>query len=190
MPRGDNLPPKQRLFLKEWAIDKNGAEAYKRAYKYTGNNADVLAGQLLVKLGKLGLIEAEIKAQEDKAIITANRVLTELARLATVDIAQAFDDNGNLLDIQDIPEDVRRAISGVEVEVLTEWKDGKKNPIGYTKKLKFWDKNKSLETIARHLRMLVDIRETKDLDNDIIILTDPQLAQIAAGKAKPTDFIK
>ena len=150
------LPPKQRLFLKEWAIDKNASEAYKRAFKYKGKNANVLGSALLIKLGKAGFIEPEIKAQEQKAIITADRVLTELARLATCDISQAFDSNGDLLPIHEMPEDCRRAIAGIEIDVLSEWEDGKKKPIGFTKKIKFWDKNKSLETIARHLKMLTD----------------------------------
>ena len=151
------LPPKQRLFLKEWAIDKNASEAYKRAYHYKGKNAHILAAQLLSKLTKAGFIEPIIQAQEQKAIITADRVLTELARLATCDISLAFDANGNLLDIKDIPEDVRRAISGIEIEEEKSSIEGaESDTVSRTKKIKFWDKNKSLETIARHLKMLTD----------------------------------
>jgi len=151
------LPPKQRLFLKEWAIDKNETQAYIRAYKYKGKQARSLGHKLYAKLYTMGFIEPEIQAQEQKAIITADRVLTELARLATCDISLAFDANGNLLDIKDMPEDVRRAIAGIEIEEEKPSIEGAKSAtVSRTKKIKFWDKNKSLETIARHLKMLTD----------------------------------
>lgn len=192
MPK--KLPPKQRLFLKEWRIDKNASRAYVRAYKYKGKAANVLGPQLLAKLSKLGLVEAEIVAQEKKAIITADRVLTELADLATMNIKAAFDGAGNLLDIKDMPDNISRSISGIEVDEDLDSDVDESGKVTVTrtrtKKIKFWDKNKSLETIARHLRMLVDRVELREVDEDIDDLTDEELAQIALGKARPGDFKK
>ena len=98
----EKLPPKQRLFLKEWAIDKNASEAYKRAYKYKGNNAHVLGPALLAKLGKAGYVEFEIKAQEKRTEITADYVLSSLKEVAER-CKQAIpvmmkDENGNMVE--------------------------------------------------------------------------------------------
>ena len=72
------LPPKQRLFLKEWAIYKNASKAYKRTFKYKGDNANVMGSALLTKLRKLGLVEAEIEQQEERTEITADYILNSL----------------------------------------------------------------------------------------------------------------
>jgi len=185
------LPPKQRLFLKEWRIDKNASKAYIRAFKYKGKNANVLGPELLANLGKKNLIEPEIVAQEQKAIITADEVLTELRYISKQDMADIYDKDGNILPIPQMPEHIRRAISSVEFEDGPQVDaDGVVIGPPRVKKIKFWDKNKGLETTARHLRMLVDRVEVQDVDSDIDFLTDEQLALVALGKALPGDFKK
>ena len=157
MPDTRKLPVKQRLFLKEWAIDKNASEAYKRAYHYKGKRANCLGPALYAKLGKAGFIEPELQSQEATLIITAQEVLTELKRLMTVDPAMAFDKDGNLLSIHNIPEDVRRAIAAFDVSEDRGTIDGAEKSITTrTIKVKFWDKNAAITTAARSLQMLVD----------------------------------
>ena len=55
------------------------------------------------------------------------------------------------------PDAIAACVASVEVEELFEWEgegdDRKKTHIGYTKKVKFWDKNKSLDMIGRHLKL-------------------------------------
>ena len=150
------LPPKQRLFLKEWAIDKNASEAYKRAYKYKGTHADSLGHNLYVKLCKGGFFEAEIKSQEDELVFTARQVREEIDRLLKVDPALAFDKDHNLLPIHQIPKDIRRAMAGFDVSeetITTECEVHKSTRII---KVKFWDKNTAIITAARSLQMLID----------------------------------
>lgn len=187
------LPPKHNAFLLEWLKDHDASKAYVRAYKYKGNNANVLGPALLAKLRKSGHIEPALKAQEDRTEITADRVLKEIWRLSTVDVSLAYDANGNLKDIKDMPEDVRRAIAGIEVieDNANDRKvDAGGNPIvSRTKKIKFWDKNKSLELLGKYFKMFTERMEINAVDK-FDDLTDAQLALIAAGKATPADFIK
>ena len=64
-------------------------------------------------------------------------VLGELLRLARVDIAGAFDKNGKLKPIHEIPEDVRRAICGVEVDELFEGTGRDREQVGFTRKVRY-----------------------------------------------------
>jgi hypothetical protein len=53
-------------------------------------------------------------------------VLAELVDIAFADLAEAFDEEGKLLPIQQMPARVRRAISGIDVEELSEYERGTK----------------------------------------------------------------
>lgn len=87
-------------------------------------------------------------------------VIRELTRLLTVDITQAFDAAGSLKPIDQIPEDVRRCIAALEVsEVWGLNLEGDRIQTGVLKKIKFWDKNKATELLAKHLKMLVEKTE-------------------------------
>ncbi len=168
----NELSPKQERFCQEYIIDLNGTQAAIRA-GYSPKTANEQSAQLLAKLSIKSRVDELNNGIKDKLIITAERVLAELARLATMDIAKAFDGEGNLLDIKDMPEDVRRAIASIEVAESEV--DGR---ITTTKKIKFWDKNKSLETCARHLKMLTDKVEHSG---------KPTLEQIIAGSHALTE---
>jgi hypothetical protein len=58
-------------------------------------------------------------------------VLREYARIASTDIAHDYDEGGNLLPVAKIPEGIRRALAGVEVNELS----GDGEQIGSTKLL-------------------------------------------------------
>jgi len=85
-------------------------------------------------------------------------ILGELLRIARVDIAEAFEEDGNLRKLSDIPEDVRRAVAGIEID--DRWEGKGEDATRYTvKKLKFWDKPRALELLAKNLGLLVDRHE-------------------------------
>lgn len=102
-------------------------------------------------------IDRILHRQQDRILISKDRVLDELRRIATVDISQAFDEQGNLKPLHEIPEDVRRAMAGVDVDELWDYdEDGKKKQVGWTKKVRFWDKNRALELLGKHFKMYTD----------------------------------
>jgi len=89
--------------------------------------------------------------------IQAVEVLRELKLIALSDLGRCFSASGRLLSIVDMPEAVRRAIAGVDV---VESVDTDGRPV-VIKKLKFWDKNKALEQLGRHLKLFTDVQETR-----------------------------
>ena len=85
------------------------------------------------------------------------RVLRELRSIASSDIKALFDDEGAIKPISEWPDSISRAVSSIEVNEL--WgtnEDGKKEQIGVTKKVKFWDKLKAVELIGKNMGMFVE----------------------------------
>lgn len=91
--------------------------------------------------------------------ITVDFVLQELALLAKTDLAEAYDEKGNLKPIHDIPVELRRAISGVKVFEEFDGFGTERTKIGETRELKLWDKLRALELLGRHLKLFTDKME-------------------------------
>lgn len=101
-------------------------------------------------------IEQRTKKIEEKVELSAERVLAELSLLAFVDLGKAYDDRGNLLAVRDIPDDVRRALAGLEVDELWEGSGEDRRQIGVTRKVKLLDKIRALELLGKRFKLWVD----------------------------------
>lgn len=149
----DPLNIRQRSFLnnllsKEYKTQ--GAAYIAAGYKAKpGNSAETKATQL-VKNSKFKAEYEKVMAKASKKTeLTAERVLREDSRIAFADIAEIFKGE-TLIQPSELPEDIRRAISGIEVIERLTGNNGDKE-IKY--KYRFWDKGKSLERLGRHLKL-------------------------------------
>lgn len=135
----------------------NAAEAARRA-GYSDDNARQQGWRLLERPDVRGRIDELSDARFRSAEVEAADILRELMRIAMCDIADAFEkDTNGLKDIHDMPIDVRRAVSSVKVdEIFTIGKKGEKALVGYTKEIKFWNKDRGLEMLARTLSLFKD----------------------------------
>jgi phage terminase small subunit len=176
------LTPMQELFVREYLVDMNASRAAKAA-GYAENSAKEQGYQLLHIPSLRTRIQEELKKRFDRIDLSAERVLAELMTIATVDIADAYDEKGNLLPIQEIPEHIRRAISGVEVDEIWDGYGDEREQIGETKKLKLVDKHRALETLARHLKLLTDKVE-HDLSDGLAARLAKARKRVSGGSRK------
>lgn len=153
-----DLNPKQKQFILEYLIDHNATQAAIRA-GYSKHTAKEQGYRLLTNIHVQPAIEEAIKRQEVRTEITADRILKEIFRIASVDLRQAFDENGELKNIHDIPEDVARAISGIDVDELWEGSGRDRTQIGVTKKIRFNDKTRALELLGKYLKLFIEQKE-------------------------------
>lgn len=123
-----------------------------RGWKYRLVNRWIADDSARAERYKLAL---DIREQHAKDMIIA-----ELTAYLKADITQAFDAEGNLLRMHDMPPEVKRLIAGIEFDEKFEMQGerGSKTRvhIGNVIKLKFWDKPRSIETFMKHLSMLVE----------------------------------
>lgn len=149
------LPPKQLRFVQEYLLDLNATQAAIRA-GYSAKTADVTGPRLLGNAGVRAAVDAALAKRAERLEVKQDTILRELLRIGLVDIRKAFDADGNLLPIHQLPEDVARALSGVEVDELFDGQGEHRKSIGVTRKVKFWDKPKALELLGKHVRLFAD----------------------------------
>jgi phage terminase small subunit len=127
----------------------NQTDAYLAAgYKCTRSAARRAAARLLTKVDVRSAIDRVQGRAAEKAEITQQRILEEEGRLAFLNPQNLVDKSGKLLDLHELPEDVARAIVGLEIV--------RQNDGSLKYKYRFTDKGKSLERLSRHLGMYND----------------------------------
>lgn len=159
---GNRLTRKQERFVNEYLVDLNGTQAAIRA-GYSKKSAGVIANELLKKPKIEGKIDARRAEIQQKLEISQERVLGEEKRLAFCDPRDIMTPEGTLIRPNELPEDVARALSGVEV---IETFDNEGRPVTRFK-YKFWDKGRALERISKHLGMYIDRKEVSGGDRPV-----------------------
>jgi phage terminase small subunit len=149
------LTPKQRLFAAEYLKDGVGKAAAIRA-GYAERYADREASRLLADPRIAELVNVKIDAQVKRVENDADRILRELMRLGYSDIRRLFKDDGTVKHPKDWPAQLARAIASIEVEELFEGSGDSRTWIGYTKKVKFWPKDRALELLGKNRKLFTD----------------------------------
>lgn len=188
--RKASLTPQMERFAREYVVDLDGGRAAIAAgYKCSSRVvAQTKASHLLRRPDVAELVARLKREQADRLEVKADDVLRELLRLARVDIAEAFDPvTGSLKPIHDIPLEVRRAIAAVEVDELFEGRGEDREQIGYTRKVKFWDKTRALELLGKHLKLFVERHEVTVTDRAAALARARARAAAAATRPPATE---
>lgn len=152
------LTPKQQRFVEEYLVDLNATAAARRA-GYSVRTANRMACENLTKPDIAEAIQAAKAQRSERTKVDADWVLHTLAAEKTADLADLYDDAGNLLPVRQWPEVWRRGVVvGVESFEEYAYEDGVKRPIGMVRKVKLTDRVKHMELIGRH----VDVQAFRD----------------------------
>lgn len=143
------LEPRQAAFVREYAIDFNGLRAAIRA-GYSPKGAKVAAFRLLTNETVAAEVAKAVKRREERTQVTADRVVLELARIGFLDPRQLFTEDGMLKPVSEWGDDLAATIASIEVEELFEGKGEDREHIGRLKKIRFWDKGRALDVLAKH----------------------------------------
>lgn len=167
----------QEAFLNNILSGMVQFEAYKKAGYKPKNDKTALAcsSRVLTKAN----IKARLAYKQNEIAkasgITAQKVVKAFAEIGFCDPAEVIDEtNGQIKDIHTIPANIRRAISSIEVTEEFSGKGENKEFIGFTKKIRFWDKNKALESLAKHLGLFAEDNGQKrpEIVPSIVIFCD------------------
>ena len=147
------LTAKREIFIVNVFQGMSQAQAYREAYpkskKWKSNAVESNASTLMKNTKVLQRYE-ELRAMKvEKAVVTADMVIAELALLAFSDPAKLFNSHGHLIPIQDLPEEVSRTISEVTTTIKSVGKGDDAEPYEVTK-IKQHDKKGSLDLLGRH----------------------------------------
>jgi phage terminase small subunit len=147
---------RMQAFVGHYLACLNGAEAARRA-GYAEAHADKQARVLLKHPTVRQMLKDQHRALLAKIQTTQERVWHEISRIAFLDPAEAFDENGELKKLADMPEDLRRAIAGLKVTVKQFGDDET-----VEKEVKFVSKDAALDKLLRLTGMFKDEKTTAD----------------------------
>lgn len=147
------ISPKQRSFIAEYLVDKNGTQAAIRA-GYSPKTANEQASRLLANVNISTLVAEGLAKQVHQTQITAERTLREIVTLATMDLRGFYDESGNLKPLHTLTPEQGAALAGVETlkRNITAG-DGEMETVY---KIKLWDKTRALEMLAKHFALLTE----------------------------------
>lgn len=159
MPKAEKnefgLTEKQEQFCQEFLIDLNATKASIRAGFSKKTSAE--QGHALLKMEKVqARISALQKERAQRCEVDQDFVLKELLKIANVDLADAYDDEGRLLSVKKMPERFRKALAGVDVFEEFDGVGQDRYHVGDTRKIKLWDKIRALELLGRHLKLFTE----------------------------------
>jgi phage terminase small subunit len=101
-------------------------------------------------------LEERRKNLSEATGIRVEQIARELSLIAFGNLKSLFDENGKLIDISKLPDDVAAFISSVEVEAEFSGRGESRVHVGDVLKVKTWNKVESLEKLAKLLGFLKD----------------------------------
>lgn len=126
--------------------------------KLVGQRYDEIMFWINSDEGRRSLYEQGKKARLDWIYESC---LKQYNALSTLDIRELYGESGELKPMADWPENAALAVFGVESLEQFEIVDGVRESVGELKKVKTYDKNKSLEALGKHIRMFADVIEVR-----------------------------
>lgn len=150
------LTGRQEKFAYEYLLDQNAAAASIRA-GYSTKGASVNAHRLMRMPAVVKKI-SELRESTDKAnIMKAESVLTELSHVASSDIRELFDSEGQLKRTAELPTKTARAVKSVKILVRNGPPDENgKTTQEFVHEITFWDKIAALDKLAKYHGILAD----------------------------------
>ena len=150
---GGKITAKMRAFVIEYLkTHELAASAIKAGY------APKYAGSIANRLVQKSQVAELIKQEEEKALKMAGvdrvRILLEMSNLAYSNLQRLFREDGSLMDPGEWDPETAAAVSSVEVFEEFEGTGKNRRLAGYVKKIKFWDKPRALEMLAKNQGLL------------------------------------
>jgi phage terminase small subunit len=121
---------------------------------FSARNADSIASRLVKKSQVLEAIEKKRSERLRKIGVRADRVLTEIARVAFSDLRKLYKEDGSLKLPGEWSDEAAAAVAGVEVFEEFSGRGEDRTLIGHTKKVRSYDKVKALELLSKHLGII------------------------------------
>lgn len=149
----ENLTAKQAQFVREYLIDLNATQAAIRA-GYSKKTAAAVGAENLRKPQIKSAIAEATQKRANETGIDAAWVLRRLAAEAEADIADLYDEQGNLKPVHEWPKIWRQGlVQGIEVEELFEGRGDEREHVGRLRKIKLDTRVKRIELIGKHVNV-------------------------------------
>lgn len=168
---GRKLPPNQERFCQEYVVDRKKMLAAVRA-GYSPRSAAVSASYLLKNPKIKQRINELLERQRKKIDMRADDVIQAIAKSATYDVRNFFDEKGTAKDIKDLDDVSAHAVAGFEfVNLYEDAQDGSgKHCFGQLRKFKLTDRLRALEMLGKHLKLFPTGGGEGSMNNNALVV--------------------
>lgn len=183
--RHKRLTDKEAAFCEEYVVDFNGAAAARRA-GYSEKTAREIAYENLTK-PHIRLRIRQLKRDRSVRLkFDRDRVLERLTDELDADLADLFDEQGNLLPVDEWPLVFRTGlVAGIEVEELYEGRGEDREHVGRVHKIKLADRGKRIEMVGKHVDVMA-FKERTEVDTPANGTLAQLLGQLQGTSIRPT----
>jgi hypothetical protein len=104
---------------------------------------------------------ADVRALYDESLRRRDEWLKELVihevkTIAAADPRMLFRADGEFLPVHEWPEAIAKAVASVDVAEIWEGRGSERQVVGHVKKVRFYDKNKAIDTLAKTLGLMTE----------------------------------
>lgn len=169
---GFGLTPPQDLFARQVAGGLPLAQAYVRAYPkaaaWKAESVRVKSSELASNVNVAKRIQMLQSEAAERAVVSAERLVREIARLAFSDPRKLVDAQGKMLALHELDDDTAAALASVEIDEY-----GKV-------KYKLWDKGPAQERLAKFLGLYE--KDNRQKTDPLVELTRAMLGSVVGAK--------
>lgn len=139
------------LFIEAYLANGGNATNAAIAAGFSEKSAHSQGCDLLKHPKVIHRLDERRKELAQKYELTTENVIRSLAQAVYFDPRKLYDENGNLKAITELDDDTAQALSGFEVTEERGDPESRSLVTGYTKKVKWLDKNTAREQAMKHL---------------------------------------
>ncbi|HEY0684753.1 MAG TPA: terminase small subunit [Steroidobacter sp.] len=161
-PALPKLTRRRQRFADEYLTGVSGAEAMRRiGSKGEPQQLAHRAYRMLQRAEVRAYLTERRKNLSEATQIRAEQIARELSLIAFGNLKSLFNEKGELVRIDQLPDDVAAFVSSIEVEANFEGRGEARTRVGDVLKIKAWNKVEALEKLAKLLGLL---KEKVELD--------------------------
>lgn len=163
---------RRKLFIEAYLTNGGNASQAAIAAGYSPHTAGVTGSRLLKHAEVSAQLEQRRQALLSKLELNTESVLRSLAQALHFDPRKMFREDGSLKPVHELDDDTAMALAGFEVTEDFSGRGEKRELTGYTKKVKWLDKNAARDQAMKHLGMFREDNNQRnplsDLPRDMI----------------------
>ena len=155
-PESGLTEKQERFCLAYMENGGNATQAYLSSYNVKKAKPETVNNKAMVLLhkGEIGARIAALRnAAANRAEIREADVLCETGHIAFSDLGKLFNENGTVKQPHEWPQEIAAAVASFEVFEVYRGQGKNRNLVGYTQRIRLWDKNSALENLMKHLGM-------------------------------------
>lgn len=169
------MTPAMELFVARFLVRFCASAAYRDSHPAAAQSTAETEGSRLLRDPRVASeIKRRLDETKERLRCDGDRVLWEVCAIAFSSISDAFNKDGTLIPLCDMPRDIAVGIKKYKrIEILGPAMDGteQRSVVGYRVEIEMADKLAALKALGQHLKLFVEKVEHRGADELVAAIT-------------------